>query len=101
MSFVTMMERFIGQIDRFGARLGYSLPRCTPDDRNAEMEYTAVVVGAGQCGLSVAARLENLGISTLVVEKLSTIGDVWRSRYESLETNTPRAYSTCNCTANF
>ncbi|KAG2335579.1 FAD/NAD(P)-binding domain-containing protein [Suillus weaverae] len=57
------------------------------------MEYTAVVVGAGQCGLSVAARLENLGISTLVLERSAAVGDSWRSRYESLETNTPRAYN--------
>jgi cation diffusion facilitator CzcD-associated flavoprotein CzcO len=89
------MERPLGEIDRFGAKVEDSPPPlCPPTEWNAVMEYTAVVVGAGQCGLSVAARLENLGISTLVLEKCSSIGDVWRSRYDSLETNTPRAYST-------
>ncbi|OJA16097.1 hypothetical protein AZE42_10597, partial [Rhizopogon vesiculosus] len=93
LSFVTMMECFPGEMDRFGARLGRSPLLCPPVEWNTVMEFTAVVVGAGQCGLSVAARLENLGISTLVVERLSSIGNVWRSRYESLETNTPRAYN--------
>ncbi|OJA10132.1 hypothetical protein AZE42_09735 [Rhizopogon vesiculosus] len=93
LSFVTMMECFPGEMDRFGTRFGHSPPLCPPVKWDAVMEFTAVVVGAGQCGLSVAARLENLGISTLVVERLSSIGNVWRSRYESLETNTPKAYN--------
>ncbi|OAX36107.1 putative dimethylaniline monooxygenase (N-oxide-forming), partial [Rhizopogon vinicolor AM-OR11-026] len=93
LSFVTMMERFPGEMDRFGTRLGRSPPPCPPVEWNTVMDFTVVVVGAGQCGLSVAARLENLSISTLVVERLSSIGNVWRSRYESLETNTPKAYN--------
>ncbi|KAG2128035.1 putative dimethylaniline monooxygenase (N-oxide-forming) [Suillus bovinus] len=90
-SFVTMMDRLSGVVDRFSM----DMPLC--HDRPAEwktiMEYTAVVVGAGQCGLAVAARLENLGISTLVLERSGVIGNSWRSRYESLETNTPKAYN--------
>ncbi|KAG2339396.1 FAD/NAD(P)-binding domain-containing protein [Suillus weaverae] len=88
-SFVTMMDQLSGVVDRFGAHT----PLCRPPEWNTTMEYTAVVVGAGQCGLSVAARLENLGISTLVLERSGAIGNSWRSRYESLETNTPRAFN--------
>ncbi|KAG1904392.1 uncharacterized protein F5891DRAFT_945768 [Suillus fuscotomentosus] len=88
-SFVTMMDQLSGVVDRFSAHT----PLCRPAEWQTTMEYTAVVVGAGQCGLSVAARLENLGISTLVLERSSAIGNSWRSRYESLETNTPRAYN--------
>ncbi|KAG1846381.1 putative dimethylaniline monooxygenase (N-oxide-forming) [Suillus subalutaceus] len=88
-SFVTMMDRLSGVVDRFGVHT----PLCRPAEWNTTMDYTAVVVGAGQCGLSVAARLENLGISTLVLERSGAIGDSWRSRYESLETNTPRAFN--------
>ncbi|KAG2140309.1 putative dimethylaniline monooxygenase (N-oxide-forming) [Suillus cothurnatus] len=87
-SFVTMMDRLYGVVERFGVHT----PLCRPAEWNTTMDYTAVVVGAGQCGLSVAARLENLGISTLVLERSGAIGDSWRYRYESLETNTPRAY---------
>ncbi|KAG1799878.1 uncharacterized protein HD556DRAFT_1439541 [Suillus plorans] len=88
-SFVTMMDQLSGVVDCFSAHT----PLCCPAEWKTTMEYTAVVVGAGQCGLSVAARLENLGISTLVLERSSAIGNNWRSRYESLETNTPRAYN--------
>ncbi|KAG2118316.1 putative dimethylaniline monooxygenase (N-oxide-forming) [Suillus clintonianus] len=89
-SFVTMMDRLLGVADRVNAS---QTPLCSPPEWKTVMEYTAVIVGAGQCGLSIAARLENLGVSTLVVEKRSVLGDSWRSRYEALETNTSRAFN--------
>jgi len=57
--------------------------------RHDEQEYadrdpTVVVVGAGQCGLSMAARLKELDIDTLVIERTRRIGDSWRLRYRSL-----------------
>jgi cation diffusion facilitator CzcD-associated flavoprotein CzcO len=50
----------------------------------ADREPAALVIGAGQAGLSVAARLRLLGVDTLVVEKLPRVGDVWRERYNAL-----------------
>ncbi len=50
------------------------------DDR----EPTVLVIGAAQAGLSIAARLNQQGIDTLVVEKWPRIGDSWRKRYHSL-----------------
>ncbi|HEX4892707.1 MAG TPA: NAD(P)/FAD-dependent oxidoreductase, partial [Hyphomicrobiaceae bacterium] len=50
------------------------------DDR----EPTVLVIGGAQAGLSIAARLNQLGIDTLVVEKWPRIGDSWRKRYHSL-----------------
>ncbi len=50
------------------------------DDRDP----TVLVVGGAQAGLAVAARLNQLGIDTLVVEKWPRIGDSWRKRYHSL-----------------
>ncbi len=50
------------------------------DDR----EPTVLVVGGGQAGLTVAARLHQLGVDTLVIDKLERIGDCWRNRYHSL-----------------
>jgi cation diffusion facilitator CzcD-associated flavoprotein CzcO len=50
------------------------------DDR----EPAVIVVGAAQAGLSIAARLNQLGVDTLVVEKWPRIGDSWRKRYHSL-----------------
>ena len=50
------------------------------DDR----EPTVLVIGAAQAGLSIAARLNQLGVDTLVVEQWPRIGDSWRRRYHSL-----------------
>ena len=49
-----------------------------------DREPTVLVVGAAQAGLSVAARLNQLGVDTLVVEKWPHVGDSWRKRYHSL-----------------
>ncbi len=43
-----------------------------------------LVIGGAQSGLSIAARLNQLGVDTLVVEKWPRIGDSWRKRYHSL-----------------
>jgi putative flavoprotein involved in K+ transport len=50
------------------------------DDR----EPAVLVIGAAQAGLSIAARLNQQGVDTLVVEQLPRIGDSWRKRYHSL-----------------
>ncbi len=50
------------------------------DDR----EPAVLVIGAAQSGLAIAARLNQLGVDTLVVEKWPRIGDSWRRRYHSL-----------------
>ncbi len=47
-------------------------------------EPTVLVVGGGQAGLGIAARLNQLDVDTLVVDKLPRIGDCWRLRYHSL-----------------
>jgi len=56
--------------------------------RNAQAyedhDPTVLVVGGAQAGLSIAARLNQLGVDTLVVEKWPRIGDSWRKRYHSL-----------------
>src|SRR5215475_13834345 len=43
-----------------------------------------IVVGGGQAGLSIAARLHQLGIDTLIVDRHERVGDNWRKRYHSL-----------------
>ena len=59
------------------------------DQRNrarafADRDPVVLVVGGGQSGLAVAARLRQLDVDTLVVEKNARIGDNWRIRYHSL-----------------
>jgi len=43
-----------------------------------------LVIGAGQSGLDIAARLKALDVPALVVEKNERVGDNWRHRYEAL-----------------
>ena len=43
-----------------------------------------LVIGGGQAGLAVAARLGQLDIDALVIDKHERIGDNWRKRYHSL-----------------
>ncbi|KAF9522146.1 FAD/NAD-binding domain-containing protein [Crepidotus variabilis] len=47
-------------------------------------EPDVLIIGGGQSGLDVAARLKALDVNTLVVEKHKRIGDNWRTRYEAL-----------------
>jgi putative flavoprotein involved in K+ transport len=59
------------------------------DLRNASRDYadrepTVLVVGGGQAGLAIAARLKQLQIDTLIVDRGARIGDVWRKRYHAL-----------------
>jgi cation diffusion facilitator CzcD-associated flavoprotein CzcO len=50
----------------------------------AERDPTVLVVGGGQAGLSIAARLSQLKIDTLIVDREARIGDNWRNRYHAL-----------------
>jgi Pyridine nucleotide-disulphide oxidoreductase len=59
------------------------------DTRKAAAGYVdrdpaVLVVGAGQAGLSIAARLTQLQVDTLVVDREQRIGDNWRNRYHAL-----------------
>lgn len=59
------------------------------DRRNAARAYTdrdpeVLIVGGGQCGLALAARLGQLEVDTLVVDAHERPGDNWRKRYHSL-----------------
>lgn len=55
-------------------------------------EPTVLVIGAGQAGLNLAARLGQLNINTLVVDKNDRIGDNWRKRYRFLVLHDPVWY---------
>ncbi|KAH9979203.1 hypothetical protein BJV74DRAFT_858549 [Russula compacta] len=62
-----------------------------PEQRRRERECeepdqqpVVLIVGGGQSGLELAARLKYLGIKTLVVEREARVGQLWRKRYEAL-----------------
>ena len=57
-----------------------------------DAEPYVLVVGGGQGGIGLAARLKRLGVPTLVIDKYPRPGDQWRSRYHSLCLHDPVWY---------
>lgn len=51
-----------------------------------------VIIGGGQGGLALAARLKRLDVPTLIIEKNARPGDSWRNRYKSLCLHDPVWY---------
>lgn len=49
-----------------------------------EPDPPVLIVGAGQSGLILAARLKFLGVEAILIERDARIGDSWRRRYDSL-----------------
>ncbi|WGD53643.1 NAD(P)/FAD-dependent oxidoreductase [Bradyrhizobium sp. CB1650] len=50
----------------------------------ADRDPAALVVGGGQAGLAIAARLKQMNVDTLIVDRWPRIGDNWRKRYHAL-----------------
>ncbi|MDF0595339.1 NAD(P)/FAD-dependent oxidoreductase [Psychromarinibacter halotolerans] len=57
-----------------------------------EDQPEVLIIGGGQGGVALAARLKALGVPALVVEKNPKIGDSWRNRYRSLVLHDPVWY---------
>lgn len=55
-------------------------------------EPTVMILGAGQGGLTSAARLHQLGIPTLIIDRNQRVGDNWRNRYHQLVLHDPVWY---------
>jgi cation diffusion facilitator CzcD-associated flavoprotein CzcO len=90
----------LDEIKGFEEQVGRSRPKGTSysrdfrgpnwlDLRKSAAEYlesdpVVLVVGGGQAGLSIAARLRQLQVDTLIVDRWPRIGDNWRTRYHAL-----------------
>ncbi|MBR0708204.1 flavin-containing monooxygenase [Bradyrhizobium liaoningense] len=90
----------LDELKGFEEQLGTSRPRGQAysrdfrgpnwlDLRNASRDYSdrdpaVLVVGGGQAGLAIAARLKQLKVDTLIVDRGIRIGDNWRKRYHAL-----------------
>jgi putative flavoprotein involved in K+ transport len=61
----------------------------TPDTRT-----DVLVIGGGQAGLAAGYFLSRLGISHLILNAETRVGDSWRRRWDSLELFTAARYST-------
>ena len=83
-----------------GVRHGAFRDRVTWADSRAreatELGYTVqpevLIVGGGQGGIALGARLRQLGVPALIVERNERPGDSWRKRYKSLALHDPVWY---------
>ena len=83
-----------------GVRHGAIADRRTwSEDRSRESEelgYTTqpyvVIVGGGQGGIALGARLRALRVPTIIIERNARPGDSWRNRYKSLCLHDPVWY---------
>lgn len=73
-------ETWLEAREREGETLGYR-----------EQPY-CVVVGGGQGGIGLAARLRQMNVPTIVLDKHPRPGDAWRNRYKSLCLHDPVWY---------
>lgn len=55
-------------------------------------EPEVIIIGGGQAGLTLAARLGQLDVDALIVERNPRIGDNWRNRYDFLVLHDPVWY---------
>ena len=83
-----------------GVEHGASHERKTWAERRAEEQAQlgttdqpyCLIVGGGQGGIILGARLRRLGVPTIIVEKNEKPGDSWRKRYKSLCLHDPVWY---------
>ena len=83
-----------------GAEHGHGKGRTTWKEKReaeaAELGYTTqpyvVIIGGGQGGIALGARLRQLGVPTIIVDKHPRPGDQWRKRYKSLCLHDPVWY---------
>ncbi|CEP23044.1 FMO4 [Cyberlindnera jadinii] len=105
LSIYTVLDEFTKVPERagkkrpLGANHGENVARKTwLEKRQEEQDYKGehqplcVIVGGGQGGLTIAARMKAFGYNTLVVESNNRIGDNWRKRYKFLSLHDPFYY---------
>ncbi|MFO1158896.1 MAG: NAD(P)/FAD-dependent oxidoreductase [Reyranellaceae bacterium] len=93
-------EEASGPTRESGVEHGAIRGRRTWSDRRAadanELGITrqpyVLVVGGGQGGIGLGARLKRIGVPALIVDKLPRPGDAWRRRYKSLCLHDPVWY---------
>ena len=66
------------------------------EDEAATLGFTdqpyTLIIGGGQGGIALGARLRQLGVPTIIIERNERAGDSWRKRYKSLCLHDPVWY---------
>jgi putative flavoprotein involved in K+ transport len=63
------------------------------EDPTVEPRYDVIVIGAGQAGLSLGYHLSKRGLRFAIIDGHPRVGDIWRSRWDSLRLFTPARYA--------
>ena len=88
------MERPLGA--KHGAGKGRLTWKEEREKEAADLGYSTqpytVIIGGGQGGIALGARLRQLGVPTIIIEKNDRPGDSWRNRYKSLCLHDPVWY---------
>ena len=61
-------------------------------DLGTKNQPYCLIIGGGQGGIGLGARLRRLGVPTIIIEKNKKAGDSWRKRYKSLCLHDPVWY---------
>ncbi len=88
---VTRLAGIVHKADR--NRKTWSETRAAEQARiGSDDQPYVLIIGGGQGGIALGARLRQLGVPTLIVEKNARAGDAWRNRYRSLVLHDPVWY---------
>ena len=60
--------------------------------QNDSHRFDVVVIGAGQAGLAAGYYLKQHGLDFVILDERTRVGDIWRSRWDSLRMFTPAKY---------
>ena len=95
---LTTLEELAGHEERRGAtramgtahgidpqrRTWLEQRRTEADTLGYSVQPEVLVIGGGQCGIALGARLRQLDVPTIVIDRHPRPGDQWRRRYKSL-----------------
>jgi cation diffusion facilitator CzcD-associated flavoprotein CzcO len=98
----TVLQELAGYEEALNRRRPYGAQHGTAPDRknwlerrqeeiewDSGVEPAVIVLGAGQAGLSIAARLKAINVPTLIIDRNARVGDNWRNRYRQLVLHDP------------
>ena len=103
---LTTMTELIGHEEPIGVRRATGIEHRANHNRQSWLEQRqqeemqlghlhqpwCLVIGGGQGGIMLGARLRQLGVATIIIEKNARAGDSWRRRYHSLVLHDPVWY---------
>lgn len=103
---LTTMTELIGHEEPLGVRRAMGIEHRASHNRQTWLEQRqeeakqlghlhqpwCLVIGGGQGGIMLGARLRQLGVPTIIIEKNARAGDSWRKRYHSLVLHDPVWY---------